>query len=484
MSKSTVKEPSSLEIQPRKRFIDARDKHTGRNKGCRDNSLPVVSCTKKHIDIADNAYVVQETILDTVLDSYDVSEFSYDDHIISLNHNKNWKYIPELLEANYIRKRYIRSTNIYGHKKTIEYTLPIIGERLVVNQTNQIVPKSKILVLNGKKYNTKFLYRCRSEIDFIKHDKFELVDIEKLGLYEVSIKSINVHGSTHGNNVYGNVKSYCTAINRNRIKDNYTNYYHAVESYSISNSLYNLNNYDNYRINKGNKGNTLPLVKHTDIDLSKDTLITHISTMGKMYDIYTFPTWEQCKKYGLDYSFYTSVNKISYIKENDKCYVIKYKLLVRKHSEKRWISLGSFTGNNNRTTEVLHKFDEPITVQYIRIIPESYVGLPIMQVALYSDKASTNKATIDNNQNSIIYTINNPSNKRYVISYKSLDKRDTAKFNNLQRVKNRTLMRSLEIDWNSKNENDELYIYKNNKKRKNKNTTGNNSIGDKGKLLG
>ena len=84
-----------------------------------------------------------------------------------------------------------------------------------------------------------------------------------------------------------------------------------------------------------------------------------------------------------------------YVNEIEKKWVTSYTIQVRIDSGKKWNSLGKFTGNHDRLTEVVHPLDSRIYVRYVRFIPKTYCNYPGLQVSLFGPDISKNKNIID-----------------------------------------------------------------------------------------
>lgn len=111
-------------------------------------------------------------------------------------------------------------------------------------------------------------------------------------------------------------------------------------------------------------------VKHITIDLQRNRPITHVSTLGSKctYDSYTL-------KNGLDDMYVAADIRPDYI--------TSYQLQVRSDKGREWIHLGTFAGNTNRFTEVIHPLQLSFMVRYIRLVPKQYSGLCSAQIGLF-----------------------------------------------------------------------------------------------------
>lgn len=102
------------------------------------------------------------------------------------------------------------------------------------------------------------------------------------------------------------------------------------------------------------------------IDFRRNVKIDKIGLMGKRYHII------YCNK---DYTYF--------LKENENCWITKFKIYIRGDGERAWHELGIFNGNNNRYEEILINLEREINCRYIKVQVLSFVGNPEYQIAFY-----------------------------------------------------------------------------------------------------
>jgi hypothetical protein len=395
-----VLEPSTLEDQPRRKFLDWNDGHTARMKGVVDTEQPYVVCDLDLQHMHSNVYIKPISALDDLvlgnsrkfLDSGKACRRSWlisddpDKTSVQLTKANTWKSVIDILESNAVSKSVRKTRNMFNDKFEINYTLPVVSDQIVklydinTNKKN-IASNQNRIRWQGKNYKTNTLYYSSSIHKFHEFGKYKLVDKKALGLSPL----------------YGSIKEKGVDLPR-RLTEWCTNTHYDM---GYKRDPYN-------HINHPFTGKLLSI----DIDLSVDTQVSHISTMGKRYECYSFPTLEERRSFNI-----SGMGVFNYITEKTHHYVCRYQVLVRRHSSKQWISLGSFEGNKDRLTEVLHAFPELVLARYIRIVPESYNGSPSMQIALYNN-------TTDMSSSESAKTINCklllPSKKRYYMRYDSM----------------------------------------------------------------
>lgn len=322
--------------------------------------------------------------------NWEVTRNKICDYEVSLNNNNMWKTIVDLLEDNYIKKKINRSHDDFNYKdkKEIEYTLPIIGHDITKLKIRE---KYKYLKFKNKKYPLNKMYLCINinNPSFEKYDNFNFYDETKFNLYRLNFKLKLVSNE----NLYCDKSIYKINSKQNEMYDNSRNLCFFNSNYKYKSKNYN----------------------YIEIDLEENTNITHISTMGKKHYTYKFPNSDEQLKYDLK-----SEPAIQYITETDKNWITSYELKYRQHSYKKWHLLGKFTGNNDRMTEVVHCFDDKIFARYIKLIPISFNNYPDVQISLFGseldidkDELSNIKELSNNDKNTIVYSLYQPSKKRF-----------------------------------------------------------------------
>lgn len=368
-------------------YIPPRESHTIRQKGEKDDTKLIISSTKVSTKIGKYSYLTPVTILDKIKLPYTCSQKnrryiyyygSYDyynnENIrfnldLTLDNNKLWEKIIDILEENNISKRIKRSdySSNYPDKYEIEYELPIIGNTITRYQKKQ----RKTLRFRNKNYNVNMLYIINS------YDPFTF---NPYGNFKFADKSLN--------RIYGSVKiKYCKG-------------YRYRDIVCMINPKYNYSS--NWYLDFKKKD----IYEYAEVDLGENMEITHIGTMGLRHNVTYFPNCFEEKEYGLP-----SYPKITIATDNEKIWVTSYTVFVRVNSGKKWIGLGKYTGNKDRLTEVVHKFDQKVIARYVRVIPKTYSKFPGFQISLFGPNSSKNKN--EDTDTTIIYTVKYPSKRKY-----------------------------------------------------------------------
>lgn len=119
--------------------------------------------------------------------------------------------------------------------------------------------------------------------------------------------------------------------------------------------------------------------QYAEIDLGKNTVVTHVSTMGKRHDIH---------RHGAE---------LHYVEETAKNWVSTYVLYARRDSQHVYTRLGKYSGNTDRLTEVVHELDQPMNVRYLLFVPLSHSNYRTMQIGIFgpSEKPDTGSENIE-----------------------------------------------------------------------------------------
>lgn len=308
----------------------------------------------------------------------------------SLNKKDLWKLVPEELEKNCTsRKEKTVGDGSGRYTKEITYHLPVETETLIDSKISlhpqqifspqQSFPtkrKSRLakyiescFLYKGQYLDPSIVYKKTNDDQFVKYGTFKKITIPP------NTVLLKAKTKTHGK---GNIQ--CHLLGK-KIKKEKSNLKASEQT---------------------------PTVEYMEIDLGKDTSLSMISTMGKVHDIDIFPsTDEEYKQVSNNKN-----NKISFVTETNHEYLTSYQVHVRKHSDKEWIKIGTFSGNSDRLTEVAHSIT-PIKVQYVRIIPLTFHGSPSFQVGLYGEKQANTIFEKQNSVETLVYVLTHPSQQKH-----------------------------------------------------------------------
>jgi hypothetical protein len=170
--------------------------------------------------------------------------------------------------------------------------------------------------------------------------------------------------------------------------------------------------------------------EHLIIDLGQNTRVTHISTMGAPPPVTTFPgsyytsnsrlsdnyDGPEPQKRNLIYVLYRSSSRYSggeylqnYQPHQQGEWVESYELFARPDHGK-WIRIGSYTGNSDPFTEVIHDVRRDlndIKFRYLKFVPKSYHNHVAMKVDIFG-LASEAETTSTIDRSHLIYTVDIP----------------------------------------------------------------------------
>ncbi|GAB5354186.1 hypothetical protein AAMO2058_000098100 [Amorphochlora amoebiformis] len=178
------------------------------------------------------------------------------------------------------------------------------------------------------------------------------------------------------------------------------------------------------------------------LDLGRNMDITHVSTMGHSLSLTrrclgSCPQghirtrgsrlpWKNCRS-----NCVTFLNALSGPIVNH-C-VLSYALYIRKEGAREWLPIGTFNGNTDVKTEVLHKIgseNDKLSARYLKFEPKTFQGSKSMRVGVYGreDMASKEKKVIA--QKTVSYTVEKPHSARY-----NMEKHGNAKFRYVEKRK-------------------------------------------------
>jgi hypothetical protein len=438
--------------------MDARDNHTGRRKGITDDEVLHIEYYPETERLDSDSQIRYTTALDDALEATQYGMTIPEE----LTRAQLWEVVPEVLEASNIRKWKHKASCCYNnawHKHGIEYTLPITGAKLITiakagkldsaklnrQQRKNATRYKRFMVCDGKRYDTTMLYYERNSYNFEKYGRYTMLDLNRLNLKEIRHGSIKVKGT----NLAG-----CQVDWINRRQELFSSLYKFEPVFVGTEKQHTAKHSD--PIYRGQ-------LTSLDIKLEQDQLITHISTMGKIHHLGEFPYYEPSGDWSQgirNWHRYWRPRRegkfIKYVSNRSKQFVTKYQIHIRRHSSKQWINLGSFSGNTDRLTEVLHEFIPPVTAQFIRIIPETYVGSPSMQISLLGPQE-----IIDNAYATAKCNLFYPSSKRYhATSYRCKYEARRLKYEHrIRKTKTRSAMTKLRTTWNLDKDDDFAVAY-------------------------
>eukprot|EP00005_Dracoamoeba_jomungandri_P007369 CAMPEP_0174265118 /NCGR_PEP_ID=MMETSP0439-20130205/25341_1 /TAXON_ID=0 /ORGANISM="Stereomyxa ramosa, Strain Chinc5" /LENGTH=430 /DNA_ID=CAMNT_0015351411 /DNA_START=92 /DNA_END=1384 /DNA_ORIENTATION=+ len=134
---------------------------------------------------------------------------------------------------------------------------------------------------------------------------------------------------------------------------------------------------------------------YLEIDLKRDCAITHISTKGERPPLQTWPDVVTLFRHGFvsnlfgHYNTYKGPYYYCLDDNTQLSWVNRYEVLVRKDGGREWLSLGTFKGNNDFNTEVVHSLHvygdrkQGLVVRYLRIRPIAFHNHKRMRVGVY-----------------------------------------------------------------------------------------------------
>jgi hypothetical protein len=402
-----------MEPQPLKRFLKPRDGHTARRKGARDEDPSVLRYSRPEIRIDPKTVAVATTVVDEVLSNLDAYyERNWRNQSdIPLDKNHMWESVEATLRENAVKVWERRERDQFEDKRAIEYTLPVTGEQII----HSTLPKKKYnheryFYFKGHKYDMTMIYYSRSKHKFESYGRYSLLDpVPNTKAIYGKLRIRGVHSD---------------ADIRQSFNGNY--YYHCGSR----------NPWERTSLPKF-EGK----VDSINVDFGKDTVITHLVTMGRALYTNSFPYYkEEYEEYQIPKNY-----RLTYILEKENHCITKFEVQYRKHSSKQWISLGEFTGNADRLTQVRHVFETPITAQYFRIIPKVYNSSPSIQFAFYTP-SPTSERTSTELADTVTYTIIHPSERRYYSSYWNYKDRYGDTSHRTKRTQNRAIYHVKNMD--------------------------------------
>ena len=356
-------------------FIPPRHGGTVRQKGVRNHKVSEVTYSRSGVDLSERTAVYPTTVLDDhpMATRFMFARSSYLGPVrsatILLDNSGAWEWLITLLEENCISKKRVRGyRSMFKDDYMVTYTLPAIGEIVVTEdkrtrklnkyarRLDRIIPFGSLRLRVDRLY-----YRPNAR-------SFEQV---KSFAYSVPKDTRRVYGSIR---MFGG----CCNVNMNAgaIGSNYNRH---IEDGTV-----------NYFI----------------VDLGSNVNITHISSMGKLTSIMRFPSYDETREYSIPDKHR---DRITYYDDNEKHWVINYRVEVRVNSGREWIRVGNFGGNASRSTEIVNTLDIGFPVRYVKVVPMGHVGSTSMQIGLFEkgfDKKVDIAKTVD-------YTLTVPSKRRF-----------------------------------------------------------------------
>lgn len=321
---------------------------------------------------------------------------------------KNTWDVIDTMESECIKKITRHHPNADGQRIAI-YTLPAVESVLQKeipeakfnrNTLNKKKKETRWMVIDGVKYDTDLIHTSTFGISFTPYGVYNHVE-PPVGSERLK-GAIDVKFDTKSTKSTKSIKN-STDVDRvdraNRVKKDKKNRHDDRDSRELDICMIDTRrNICSTDMHKGHMNkmseHRLPIctrkVIHVDVDLGKNMQIDAVSTMGRNHEIHSR------LEYDIDHWSAMYVNKrIKFVREKESHFVTSFALLYRQHGSKNWISLGNLSGNADRLTEVLTKFD--LVARYLRFVPLTYTRSPSFQIGVFGKDilCSVPKASIE-----------------------------------------------------------------------------------------
>lgn len=294
----------------------------------------------------------------------------------SLNCDGRWENVIDCLDKYSVAKS--TDHNYFENYTETTYSLPITGH--IIN-TDADIKHFGFLNWCGKYYDPKYLYRLNITSDNIKLNQVGTVKHDDCKFSDPNIKQLD---SKFSPNVHGS---------------NNQGYWYPTNSASV-----------------------------LDIDLGKNTYITHIGTIGYQTKL-RFPPQDYEKRSINDHPLVKLYNKnknkhfnVQVVDpEGFSGWITTYKLYYRVDKHK-WQYVGMFDGNTDsismKMNDLINSYNskDGLFARYLRLMPVEWHNSPAMKVTIYG--ISNESSHIDNEQ-VVKYTVITHHASKYVAQRKS-----------------------------------------------------------------
>ncbi len=368
-------EPSHIEEELKHGFLKVRDGHTARVKGYKFSDTLEATINSPFIKIDDNTVVVYNTELDEHLGLSSESKLAeYGKYpswmntgllwkTLVLDKSKRWELVDHLKSIALTQT--ICRNSCSRDPDEVVFVLPVTG--YTVFRTKDSLSKTK----KRTKKKGKFFFRnvlYDSKILYYSYKPYEFTPMFKLS----TLKRLDPIPGTDLAKAYTSTKGEFRGA---KIHDSielgtgdYSSYYKNRVSYP-----------------KEYEGE----LESINVKFTRISRLSHIDVQGRRLEVSSFPTYEDEFN-----AFHIPLHRgLEFVTDKSDHWVSKFEIRYWHFTLCTWISLGVFTGNNDRFTQVRHIFKDNFITSDIQIIPKAFVGSPSMQFEIFRKTGNVNEYT-------------------------------------------------------------------------------------------
>jgi len=351
---------------------ERRDSRHGRTMG----RAPVPSWRKERAELTSESHTeninsgfvkIKETILSQHIPQ--VCEMNR----VSLNKHENWNIVKDLKE-HALKITKLRERSPYKDEHFVQYEIPVIDEKYVkINASQQVVKPKHTFIWNNVKYDDRLIYYRQPQSNtFTPFGQFKWNRPDKTKRLKAKIKVVGSDAHLHSIHLLTTEGGYTrTEPECSNLKDNV----------------------------------------HLLLDLGKDTVVSHISFMGRVLHLGRFP---DIFSSSADRKTFPKGRSIVYTEDKTDVFVTKFQILARQHAQKEWTNLGEVAGNKDRLTEVTHPLDIGVPIQFIKIVPLCWSKQADFQISLFGpDNIYVEENELEEKQETLLCSVFLPGERKY-----------------------------------------------------------------------